>query len=223
MRTRFFDQLQELGRELILMGSMIERAFLQAEDLLDSRDAALARTLIEGDVQVDRKEREIEALCLRIIVMQQPVARDLRQITAALKMITDMERIGDQAADIAEILTMPVSGALLPFPPHLKQMAQETGRMLNRAIDAYVRRDLQLALQVMADDDIVDALFVQVKQEIISLLHQARSQGLEADGMQLLDMLMIAKYFERSADHAVNIAEWVEYALTGQYKGEALQ
>lgn len=223
MRYRFDEQLQQLNNEMIVMGSMIERAIENAGVLLGTRNQEMARVLKEGDNEVDRKEREIETLCLRLILMQQPVARDLRIISAALKMITDMERIADQASDIAEILTMPVHGELIPFPPHLPKMAEETARMVHKAVDAYVRRDLDLAREVMGDDDRVDALFVQVKQEIISLLDRASQTDVPVDGMQLLDMLMIAKYFERSADHAVNIAEWVEYAVTGFYKGERLQ
>lgn len=222
MRSRFDEQLQKLNNEMIVMGSMIERAIECAGDLLETRNLETARILKEGDSEIDRKEREIETLCLRLILMQQPVARDLRLISAALKMITDMERIADQASDIGEILTMPVHGELVPFPPHLKQMAEETARMVHRAIDAYVARDPDLARQVMRDDDIVDDLFIQVKNDIMNLINQAGVSRSKMDGMQLLDMLMIAKYFERSADHAVNIAEWVEYAVTGVHKGERL-
>lgn len=223
MRNRFDEQLEQLNHDMITMGSMIERAIEKAGALLLTRDLEQANLLKAGDNEVDRKEREIETLCLRLILMQQPVARDLRIISAALKMTTDMERIADQASDIAEIITMPVTGQVIPFPLHLSQMAEETARMVHKAIDAYVARDLELARSVMRDDDIVDALFVQVKQEIINLLDSAGKRGAQPDGMQLLDMLMIAKYFERSADHAVNIAEWVEYAITGYHKGELLQ
>lgn len=222
MRTRFEEQLQKLNTEMITMGSMIERAIETAGGLLVSRDQETARVLMQGEAEIDRKEREIETLCLRLILMQQPVARDLRIISAALKMITDMERIADQASDIAEVLTMPVEGALLPLPEHLQMMAAETAYMVHRAIDAYVARDLALAHEVIAYDDIVDGLFTRVKEELMGLLNSFCSMGLNPNGMQLLDMLMIAKYFERSADHAVNIAEWVEFAVTGAYKGERL-
>ncbi len=222
MRTRFEEQLQKLNTEMITMGSMIERAIQTAGELLVSRDQEIARSLIQGEAEIDRKEREIETLCLRLILMQQPVAKDLRVISAALKMITDMERIADQAGDIAEVLTMPVEGVRLPLPEHLQQMAAETSYMVRRAIDAYVARDLALAHEVIAYDDIVDGLFTRVKQELMGLLNSFCSMGLSPDGMQLLDMLMIAKYFERSADHAVNIAEWVEFAVTGSFKGERL-
>lgn len=222
MRLHFDEQLNTLNNEMILMGSMVERAIENAGTLLETRNLELASVLKNGDVEIDRKEREIETMCLRLILMQQPVARDLRVISAALKMITDMERIADQASDIAEILSMPYEGELIPYPPHLKQMAAETARMVHRAIDAYVTRDLDLARKVMNDDDIVDDLFTQVKDDIISIIESGEKKG-ELDGMQLLDMLMIAKYFERSADHAVNIAEWVEFAVTGRYKGELMQ
>ncbi len=222
MRLHFDEQLDKLKSEMITMGSMIERAIENAGTLLETRNMELANILKNGDSEIDRKEREIETMCLRLILMQQPVARDLRIISAALKMITDMERIADQASDIAEILSMPLSGDVIPYPPHLKQMAGETAKMVHKSIDAYVARDLKLALEVREDDDIVDDLFTQVKDEIIAVI-ESGSEGGRLDGMQLLDMLMIAKYFERSADHAVNIAEWVEFAITGKYKGEALQ
>lgn len=222
MRLHFDEQLDKLNSEMITMGSMIERAIENAGTLLETRNMELANILKNGDSEIDRKEREIETMCLRLILMQQPVARDLRIISAALKMITDMERIADQASDIAEILSMPLSGDVIPYPPHLKQMAGETAKMVHKSIDAYVARDLKLALEVREDDDIVDDLFTQVKDEIIAVI-ESGSEGGRLDGMQLLDMLMIAKYFERSADHAVNIAEWVEFAVTGKYKGEALQ
>lgn len=222
MRNRFDEQLQQLNSEMITMGSMIERAIENAGVLLETRNLEAARVLRDGDGEIDRKERDIETLCLRLLLMQQPVARDLRVISAALKMITDMERIADQASDIAEILTMPLEGELIPFPSDLQEMAKETARMVHKAIDAYVTRDQDLARRVMADDDIVDALFDQVKRDIIELNNASCLAGVQVDGMQLLDMLMIAKYFERCADHAVNIAEWVEYAVTGIYKGERL-
>ncbi len=222
MRSKFEDQLYKLNTEMITMGSMIEQAIETAGELLLTRDLDLARELIARDVEVDRKEREIETLCLRLIMMQQPVARDLRIISAALKMITDMERIGDQAADISEILTMPLDGELLPLPEHLQPMAVETAKMVHKAIDAYVARDLKLACEVMADDDIVDNLFTRVKEDLMNQINYYFRMGMSLNGMQLLDMLMIAKYLERSADHAVNIAEWVEFAVTGEYKGERL-
>ena len=222
MRSKFDEQLHKLNMEMITMGSMIERAIETAGELLFTRDQEIAHELIGKDSEVDRKEREIETLCLRLILMQQPVARDLRVISAALKMITDMERIGDQAADISEILTMPLDGELLPLPEHLPLMAVETAKMVHKAIDAYVALDLILARSVMEDDDIVDGLFDEVKKDLMGQINSFCRLGITPNSMQLLDMLMIAKYFERSADHAVNIAEWVEFAVTGEYKGERL-
>ncbi|MDD3109104.1 MAG: phosphate signaling complex protein PhoU [Eubacteriales bacterium] len=223
MRRRFDEQLLELNQEMIAMGSRIEQAIENAGELMASRDVAAARIIMQGDQEIDRMEREIEGRCLRLLLMQQPVASDLRLISSALKMITDMERIGDQSSDIAEIITMPVEGNLLPFPSQLQQMSRETANMVRRAVDAYVTRDIELARAVVASDDVVDNLFDEVKRELINLMNDQCNAQRHADGMQLLDMLMIAKYYERSADHATNIAEWVEYAVTGKYKGEMLQ
>ena len=223
MRRRFDEQLLELNQEMIAMGSRIEQAIENAGELMASRDVAAARIIMQGDQEIDRMEREIEGRCLRLLLMQQPVASDLRLISSALKMITDMERIGDQSSDIAEIITMPVEGNLLPFPSQLQQMSRETANMVRRAVDAYVTRDIELARAVVASDDVVDNLYDEVKRELINLMNDQCNAQRHADGMQLLDMLMIAKYYERSADHATNIAEWVEYAVTGKYKGEMLQ
>lgn len=223
MRKRFDDQLQELNKDMITMGSLIEQAIENASEVVTSRNVEAARIVMRNDAEIDRKERDIESRCIRLLLMQQPVASDLRLISAALKMITDMERIGDQASDIAEIITMPVKGELIPVPRHLQQMARETAQMVHRAIDAYVSRDADLAREVIESDDVVDRLFDEVKEELLKIMNNFVKTGKHANGMQLLDTLMIAKYFERSADHATNIAEWVEYAVTGIHKGELLQ
>jgi phosphate transport system protein len=202
---------------MIQMGSMIEQAIERVCDVLRIHDVEAAKAIVRGDSEIDRKERDIEALCLRLILMQQPVASDLRMVSSALKMITDMERIGDQASDIAEIISMPIEEEIVEKPAHLLTMGESAAHMVHKAVDAYVSRDLSLAQEVIESDDIVDNLFIQVKEEI-----QEQIRTSEDPGMQLLDTLMIAKYFERIADHAVNIAEWVEYAVTGIYKGEAL-
>lgn len=217
MRTQLDEQLLRLNKEMVAMGSAIEQSIVKVCVLLKAKDDEAARKLREEDAVVDRMEKEIESLCLRIILMQQPVAKDLRKVSAALKMITDMERIGDQAADIAEILMMPVEGELMERPIHLDQMGAEAADMVHKAIDAYVKHDLALAQAVQADDDKVDALFVKVKHELLEDMKNRPDPG-----MQLLDTLMIAKYLERIGDHAVNIAEWVEYAVNGTYKGEKL-
>ena len=193
MRRRFDEQLLELNQEMIAMGSRIEQAIENAGELMASRDVAAARIIIQGDQEIDRMEREIEGRCLRLLLMQQPVASDLRLISSALKMITDMERIGDQSSDIAEIITMPVEGNLLPFPSQLQQMSRETANMVRRAVDAYVTRDIELARAVVASDDVVDNLFDEVKRELIKLMNDQCNAQRHADGMQLLDMLMIAK------------------------------
>ena len=216
MRKHFDEQIARLGEEMIAMGAMVERTIEDACEALRLGDVVRARRIMEGDREVDRKEREIEALCLHLLLQQQPVARDLRQISSALKMITDMERIGDQAADISEIVT--VMDLTQPRPEHFSAMAHAAVDMVHRAIDAYVRQDVALARQVMDSDDVVDELFDQVKGDLAALLREnAESSG------SVLDMLMIAKYFERIGDHAVNIAEWVAYSVTGLYKGEELQ
>ncbi len=217
MRIKFTEQLNQLNREIIQMGSMVEQAIENVCDVLRTHDVKTAKTLVKGDLEIDRKEREIETLCLRIILTQQPVASDLRLVSSAMKLITDMERIGDQASDISEIITMPVEGELLEKPPHLLIMGDSATHMVHKAVDAYVSRDLQLAGEVIEFDDTVDNLFIQVKDEILNQIKKS-----DEASMQLLDTLMIAKYFERIADHAVNIAEWVEYAVTGLYKGEPL-
>ena len=164
--------------------------------------------------EVDQAERDIESLCLKLLLQQQPVARDLRLISSALKMITDMERIGDQASDIAELVIYLSKEPYIKELTHLPQMAENAIRMVTGALDAYVRKDVVLAQEVMAMDDTIDALFVTVKDELISLIRHDVSAGSQA-----IDLLMIAKYYERIGDHAQNIAEWVEYALTGRHKG----
>lgn len=218
MRSHFDEQLNRLNEEMILMGSMIEDAIDTACKLMSSRDKEVARKVMEGDALVDRKERDIETLCLRLILMQQPVARDLRLVSSALKMITDMERIGDQAADIAEIVTMPYKGERYDYPKDLSKMGKAAGGMVHDVIDAFVKRDLEMSKEVVKADDVVDEFFEKVRGELLQDLKKRP----EAGG-QLLDALMIAKYFERIGDHAVNIAHWVEYAVSGFYRGERLQ
>ncbi|HNX62386.1 MAG TPA: phosphate signaling complex protein PhoU [Candidatus Limiplasma sp.] len=217
MKNRFDEQVDILNAQMIEMGAMIETTIENACDALQTANLPKAREIMEADSIVDRKEREIESLCLRMLLTRQPVAHDLRVVSSALKMITDMERIGDHAADISEIVTfMDYSAAMQP--EHFGAMSRAAIEMVHRAIDAYVRQDVQLARAVIASDDTVDELFVDVKRELIELLKADSSRGSEA-----LDLLMIAKYFERIGDHATNIAEWVEYSVTGIYKGEVLQ
>ena len=216
MRRYFDEQIAHLNEQMIAMGGMVESIIETACAALENNDLRKAAAIRDGDGAVDHKEREVESLCLHMLLQQQPVARDLRVISAALKMITDMERIGDQAADISEIVTM--AHLTHDRPGHFTTMARAAIDMVHRAIEAYVRQDVMLARQVMASDDIVDDLFNDVKADVAQLLHQDPSSIEEA-----LDLLMIAKYLERIGDHAVNIAEWVVYAITGLYKGEVLR
>ena len=214
MRNRFDEQLHTLGHELLEMGALIEHAIRSATDALVKQDVEAALQAIAADKEVDQAERDIESLCLKLLLQQQPVARDLRLISSALKMITDMERIGDQASDIAELVIYLSKEPYIKELTHLPQMAENAIRMVTGALDAYVRKDVVLVQEVMAMDDAIDALFVTVKDELIALIRNDA-----AAGSQAIDLLMIAKYYERIGDHAQNIAEWVEYALTGRHKG----
>ena len=212
MRNRFDEQLHTLNHELLEMGALIERAIRSATDALVKQDVEAALQAIAADKEVDQAERDIESLCLKLLLQQQPVARDLRLISSALKMITDMERIGDQASDIAELVIYLSKEPYIKELTHLPQMAENAIRMVTGALDAYVRKDVALAQEVMGMDDAIDALFVTVKDELISLIRHDASAGSQA-----IDLLMIAKYYERIGDHAQNIAEWVEYAFTGHH------
>ena len=216
MRNRFDQELSALNNELIEMGALIERAIDDASRALLEKDPALARQAIGQGARVDEKEKQIERRCLRLLLQQQPVAADLRMISTALKMITDMERIGDQASDISEMV-MSVELDPAAHAIHIGDMARATIGMVTDSIDAYVRRDLALVRRVIEADDVVDNLFLTVKSELLA--------GLKinpAEGEAPLDLLMIAKYYERIGDHATNIAEWVEFSITGVHKGELL-
>ena len=217
MRSRFDEQLAQLHRELIEMGALCEEVIALSSQALTEGSSALAERVAPLDHEIDRKERDIENLCLRLLLQQQPVAGDLRQISAALKMITDMERIGDQADDIAEIL-LSRGGRPLEADDALRDMARATIRMVSGSVDAYVKQDVDMAEKVIADDDVVDDYFDCIKARLIR-----RIAGGEDDGEATLDLLMIAKYYERIGDHATNIAEWVEFSVTGVHKAEAAQ
>ena len=214
MRNRFAEQLHTLNHELLEMGALIERAIRSATDALVKQDVEAALQAIAADKEVNQAERDIESLCMKLLLQQQPVARDLRLISSALKMITDMERIGDQAADIAELVVFLSKEPYIKPLNHLPQMAEKAICMVTSALDAYVRKDIVLTQEVMGMDDEIDHLFTAVKDELIAAI---RSDA--AAGSQAIDLLMIAKYYERIGDHAQNIAEWVEYALTGRHKG----
>ena len=212
MRNRFDRQLQVLNDELIEMGSLIEQAIEMACSALVRQDVEKAQKAISFDEEIDHQERDIESLCMKLLLQQQPVAKDLRLISAALKMITDMERIGDQAEDIAEIVTF-LAGRGPEDSELMREMARATIKMVTDSVDAFVKRDILLAEQVVRDDDTVDAYFDQVKHKLIEKIAAEPS-----DGEYALDLLMIAKYFERIGDHATNIAEWVIFSVTGVHK-----
>ena len=212
MRNRFDEQLFELNRELIEMGAMCEEAIASAAKALSTGNMELAAKVRANGAAIDQMERDIEGRCMKLLLHQQPVARDLRQISAALKMITDMERIGDQAEDIAEIITF-LNGRTMNGIEHIEDMARETIKMVTESVDAFVKKDVALAEQVIAHDDVVDTLFSEVKCAIIKLIAET-----PVDGEFALDLLMISKYFERIGDHATNIAEWVIYSVTGTHK-----
>lgn len=213
MRNKFETQLEELNRELIHMGALVEESIDSAVKALCNQDKDEARKAIAFDRKIDYKEKEIEDLCLKLILQQQPVARDLRQISAALKIITDMERIGDQAADISDIAIFLAEEKYIKSLETIPEMAGATIRMVTGSIDAFVKSDLELARSVIDSDDIVDDLFVKVKDDLIALVHQNPDNGRQA-----MDLLMVAKYFERIGDHAVNIAEWVVFSITGEHR-----
>ena len=212
MRSRFDEQLALLNKELIEMGALCEEVIKLASEALTERSAALAAKVAPLDSEIDQKERTRESMCLKLLLQQQPVAKDLRQISAALKMITDMERIGDQAEDIAEIISF-LDGRPAENDDLMREMAKATIKMVTESVDAYVKHDIMLAEKVVTYDDTVDDYFDQVKRRLITKIAED-----PADGEYALDLLMIAKYFERIGDHAVNIAEWVIFSVTGVHK-----
>ena len=210
MRNVYQEQLHNLNRELIQMGAACEEIIAFAAKALTDYSPELEEKTNQVGAVIDESERAIENICLKLLLRQQPVAGDLRQISAAMKMITDMERIGDQAEDIVDLIPK-MSGTAEEEP--LQKMAIAAQKMVTEAVDAYVKQDLALAKKVMGDDDIVDAYFNQVKSDIIAMI-----AANPEDGEYALDLLMIAKYFERIGDHCTNIAEWVEFSLTGAHE-----
>ena len=212
MRNRFDRQLNDLNNELIIMGSLCEEVISKVAKYLIDGDTNLKEDVIQADREIDQKERDIENICMKLLLQQQPVAHDLRTISSALKMISDMERIGDQAADISEIACF-VYDLELGKNIHIADMARATIKMVTDSVDSFVKKDLELARSVIQYDNVVDDLFEKVKNELISGVRSS-SDAPEA----LIDLLMIAKYFERIGDHAENIAEWVIYSITGSHK-----
>ena len=208
MRSKFDEQLNMLNQEMMHMGTMIEERIQKAIEALIDGNTDLAKEIMDSDNEVDREQKIIESVCFNLLMQQQPVARDLRVISAAMKMVTDMERIGDHAADISEMTIMMQSTSFPSQLEDIKKMASETVLMLIRSIEAYVEKDMEKARKVIAHDDVVDELFDRNKSDIIEMIHKDPTQGEQA-----VDLLMIAKYFERIGDHATNIAEWVIFAL----------
>ena len=212
MRIQFDQQMERLHVELIRMGSLCEEGIALSAKALQEKNPAFVQRIAAVEVEIDDKEREIEDLCMRLILQQQPVARDLRFISAAMKMISDMERIGDQAADIADLAPYIVENNS-QSKVHIGDMALATVKMVTDSVEAFVKTDAGLAEQVIAADDEVDGLFNQIKEELMQLIYSR-----EIDAKASMDLLMAAKYFERIGDHAVNIAEWVEFSISGQHR-----
>ena len=217
MRTRFDEQLRQLNVELIRMGSLCEEAISIAAKALEGNEKVDAGRVFSLENDIDQMEHDIESRCMRMLLQQQPVATDLRVISAALKMISDMERIGDQAADIAEIIPFFLSHNTFDCTL-VCRMAQQASSMVTQSVDAFVRRDVDLARSIAKQDDLVDEDFSNVKQALISAIAREPGQGEVA-----LDLLMIAKYFERIGDHAVNLSEWVEFSVTGVHKHDGVE
>ena len=214
MRNKFDQQLEQLHLELIKMGALCEEAISASVKALLDGDQSMAEKSIAREKDIDQKERDIESLCMKLLLQQQPVARDLRTISSALKMISDMERIGDQAADIAEI-TRHIGGSHLPASSHIGEMARAAVKMVTDSVDSFVKKDLHMAQGVIQYDDVVDQYFCAVKDELTEMIRQSGGSAEQA-----VDLLMVAKYLERIGDHAVNIAEWVIYSITGTRKIE---
>ena len=211
MRNTFNEQLDQLNVELIRMGALCEEAISAATKTLLDGDMELGQRANTLEQEIDQKEREIDNQCMRLLLRQQPVARDLRAVSAALKMISDMERIGDQAADIAEIARDIESRELCGQVP-IAEMAKAAVEMVTDSVDAFVRGDEALAYAVIVADDTVDDLFLKMRGKLIQLISSGEN------GSVCLDLMMVAKYFERIGDHSVNVAQWVEYSLTGHYE-----
>ncbi len=211
MRDKYINQLRKLNNLLIEMGHLIEESIELAVTALVNQDVEKAKRAIAFDENIDGMEKEIENLCLNLLLCQQPVAKDLRFVSAAMKMVTDMERIGDQAADISEITLLLAKEPYIKELSNIKKMAVETTDMVMKSIEAYIENNSKKARDVIAQDDVVDALFQDTKTELITLINE----NIE-NGEQAADFLMIAKYFERIGDHATNIAEWVIFSIEGE-------
>lgn len=212
MRNKFDKQLLQLNTELVTMGALCEEAIQNAVKYLTDNVESSKDACLDADRQIDKKERDIETLCIKLILQQQPVAKDLRVVSAALKMISDMERIGDQASDIVEIAPYVAKKGTIG-ETHIREMAETTTKMVSESIDSFVKMNLDIASLVIEHDNVVDGLFDKVKRELIKSIAEGQS-----DAEELLDLFMIAKYLERIGDHAENIAEWVIYSVTGEHR-----
>lgn len=218
MRNRFDRQLHLLDEQLTHMGELCETAISKVTQALREGSMEQAKVVIEEDEEIDQMEKDIERLCLKLLLQQQPVAKDLRRISAALKMITDMERIGDQTSDIAEIM---ISGKMEMATGDIQvigTMAMEVSKMVRDSVTAYVKKDLELARNVMKADDAIDLYFEQVRDEMIQFIKDEKGEN----GKKIFDLIMISKYLERIGDHATNVAEWVEFSITGVHKDSAV-
>lgn len=218
MRNKFDMQLERLNEQLTHMGELCEIAINRATEALQQGDLAQAKEVMKADEEINQMEKDIERLCLKLLLQQQPVARDLRQISAALKMITDMERIGDQASDIAEIIISEKKSETTDIQT-IGQMSEAVAKMVRDSVSAYVKKDLELAREVMHSDDAVDVLFEENKHQLIVFI--ADKKGVQ--GKKAIDLIMVAKYLERIGDHATNIAEWVEFSITGIHKDSQVE
>lgn len=213
MRTVFEKQLKEINNELIKMGELIKESVRIAIKGVVNKDKEVLESVITSDFKVNEKEKKIERLCLQVLLKQQPVAKDLRNVLATLKMITDMERIGDQAADICEVTLRLIKKNSAEKLDELQEVAKESMLMVMQGLEAFVKEDLDLAREVIKHDDVVDSLFLSIKKELIELMSEKVETGEEA-----ANLLMIAKYFERIGDHSTNIAEWVIFSVTGKHE-----
>ncbi len=208
MRSKFDEQLAQLNNQMIDMGHKIVDAISKSIEALENNNQELARNIMDNDTEIDHLQKIIENTCFNLLIQQQPVARDLRTVTAAMKMVTDMERIGDHAADISEMTILMGESSHIKEISHINRMASETVLMLNHSIEAYVEKDIEKAQEVISHDDVVDQLFTKCKKDIINMILKN-----PAEGEEWADLLMTAKYFERIGDHATNIAEWVIYSM----------
>lgn len=218
MRNRFDEQLHRLDEQLTQMGELCETAIAKVTQALENGNIEQAKIIIAEDEEIDQLEKDIERLCLKLLLQQQPVAKDLRRISAALKMITDMERIGDQTSDIAEIIISSGGVAAADEIHVIGTMAAEVSKMVRHSVTAYVKRDLELAQSVMKADDAIDNYFDEVRDEMIDFIKEEKGEN----GKRIFDLIMVTKYLERIGDHATNIAEWVEFSITGVHKDSAI-